>query len=63
MARSIHKKIVARVRKEQRRRMGVAGPNFKKVRGPGRMKGRQRAFNSLQECEDELFPSEWQQQA
>ena len=62
VAKSVHKKIVARARKEQGRRMGVArGPNFKKVKGPGRKKGKQAAFHSHQECHEELFPTEWQQ--
>ena len=56
VARSVHKKIMARARREKRRRMGVPGPNFKKFKGPGRRKGKQAAFHSLQECEEELFP-------
>ena len=61
VAKSIRQKIMARTRKEGVRRMGVAGPNFKKVRGPGRKKGKQPAFHSLQECEEDLFPLDWQQ--
>ena len=56
VARSVHKKILARARREQGRRMRVSGPNFKRVNGPGRKKGKLAAFDSLQECEDVLFP-------